>query len=609
MLALGTVVAIVFGSKIISGIKSFATALKSCITAAQGLNSALGLIGIAATAISAIIGVVQGITQAQKEARQETINTWSSMQDQANELANLAAKYKELNSIASKTEEQENEYATVQENIIELLGQRANALADLKEGTEEYKQVVEELTEAELLNYAQQAQAAANAAQKEFNSNASPLTFSNMDMWGSKIDEEEAAYQYLIDKGIAGAGKINTNLLYDTYQVKVSGGTFQGYDDIVRYLDELYKGGYGDSKLYSQLYEHKTKYEESINKYIEALSTSESFNYLYQSGAPKTQENIDSIVNSIMSATGATETWRDEIENIVIETTNFKEKIAETNGQLDDQIKKIEYLSNSALEDLINSLNEIKNAEEESLSLEEKKQSVLEAQNNLLKAQQALEEAKNNRSIKVFNAATGQYEWAVDETKVQEAEKEVVSAEESFQSAIEDFSEYIKNQAWNSVVDELKSGNATNDSILAILTEWKNLATSNQVADTAWLNSILEIIKTETGIDLSTENSLSTLLRNTTNDIINNAALAAKILQPTSNAELAQYMQANGIMYNASIPYSATPPQIVSNASNNSTNTTDNSITINGVKIGNDMLQKPLIEVLRAVNNLVPNNG
>ncbi len=700
VLALGTAITFAFGDKIINSIKTFVSALKSGITAAQGLQAALGWIGLAATAISAIVGGIQTAAekakQAAEEARQAALDAWSAVEEKANDLSELYAQYKELANITDKTAEEQKNWASIQENIIDLLGTQAIQLQGLTEGTEEYRQKLEELTKEQLNYYTLVAQAAANAAQEEFENQSFNNTFtyysgkssSPYDRWGNKdtlrldnfyyektenADIFEAAKNAGFDISREYVKTYNSERnaprkVYDS--LNLTGNTFEQATQLEEFATWLNQVGYGNTDVFNDVVAALEERKTAIDEYLDSIIKSEYYDYINQNGFIDTSTEFNDVINQIIQVTGATEEWRDEIENAVASLSGYKEIIEDTNDKLDDQITKIEYLTNTALENLIDALNEVKNAEDESLKLEEKKQTIIEKQNDvinkqndLLKAQKALEDAKNNRANKVLNATTGQFEYQVDQKTIQDAEEDVSDAEEdvanaqeSLQDAINSLSEYIKDEAFDAVIDELESGNATNDSILSIINKWKKIAEDSSVANYEWYEKVINTIKEVSGVDItivtsdnsdedtdSTDdtnsgggitvskgggggskfsyklypydnggvaNGLGYLAKATTEaESVNNPELTAKILSPTSNAEFDRYVQDMGILFDTAKNYSSATPQIVSNLSKTSTSTTDNSITINGVKIGNDMLQKPLIEVLRAVNNLVPSNN
>lgn len=96
-------------------------------------------------------------------------------------------------------------------------------------------------------------------------------------------------------------------------------------------------------------------------------------------------------------------------------------------------------LYQSKWDELIDALNADASAQEMANKLEEKRLAVEEAR-------EALANAQNQRTTRVYNAATGQWEWVADQSKITSAQKSLDSAEKNY-------AEEVKSQA----LSELKS--------------------------------------------------------------------------------------------------------------------------------------------------------
>lgn len=622
----------------------------------KSVTSALTAAMIVFTAINAIQGIIdktqeeaiqkqQELAQAQAEAIAQANESLETKKQESEQITQQIAKIEELrkvydsltSTVTERTHAQE-ELLEIQQSLVENNEEYANSLDLVNGKLESQLELVEKLSEEQLKQQAQQFlndnfAAVADAQNSVSNSSSLNVILSQDTAYnnGQTIEQVKKLIELAAQKGID-LGSFNDLELPTAYT-----GPIGYYEELIRNAAQGEKttvwdwlGFTGIKDIFTQ--EGWTGSSESgitvsgtIEEQINTLTALkdllvenyEELGYSYEDAVNYVKQ-IDEALASVN-----TEEYKDaqalaekaqamqDFINGEITRAEYLEIVygieQDINDVYDDQIKKIEYLSDSALEDLINSLNEIKNAEEESLSLEEKKQSVLEAQNNLIKAQQALEDAKKNRSVWKYNAATGGFDWVVDEKAVQEAEQEVTSAEESLQAALEDFSKYLEDQAWDNVIEELESGNATNESIKEILEKWKDIAEQQEGADIAWYTTILQAIKDNAGVDLVSGKDLNGLsASNLINEAVNDPALTAKIFAPTSNEDFSQYLRNNRIIAESPTSNISVPPIVSSALTNTNSTTNDNSITINGVKIGNDMLNKPLIEVLQAVNNLVP---
>ena len=121
----------------------------------------------------------------------------------------------------------------------------------------------------------------------------------------------------------------------------------------------------------------------------------------------------------------------------------------------------------AAIDKQIAALKDAKEAEDEALKLEQLKAAVLEKQNALL-------EAQKERTVRVFNAASGQWEWEANAASVK-------SAEDAYEQAKKDLAEYERELALQREIDELEAKKKlieeTYDTLKA---EWKSITDSLQ---------------------------------------------------------------------------------------------------------------------------------
>ncbi len=131
-------------------------------------------------------------------------------------------------------------------------------------------------------------------------------------------------------------------------------------------------------------------------------------------------------------------------------TKQIKELQEDLWDELEDAVnKKLEEAEEArdkqtaAIDKQIAALKDAKQAEDEALKLEQLKAAVLEKQNALL-------EAQKERTVRVFNAATGQWEWEANASSVK-------SAQDAYEKAKEDLAEYERELALQREIDELEA--------------------------------------------------------------------------------------------------------------------------------------------------------
>lgn len=150
-----------------------------------------------------------------------------------------------------------------------------------------------------------------------------------------------------------------------------------------------------------------------------------------------------------MSRIGADQ---EELTDLTTEWYNVLNDIRELQKDLMDELE--EYIDGQlseaadARDAAIEKLKAEQEAEDDLLTLEEKRKAVLEAQNALLSAQE-------ERTVRIYNAATGQWEWVANAASVK-------SAQDALDEAKKNLADYEKDQALQEEIDRI---NAAYDAI------------------------------------------------------------------------------------------------------------------------------------------------
>lgn len=505
VLALGTAFGVLFAPKIIASAKELLATLKGVNGAG---TAAIGWIGLAITAVSTIIGLVEQYNEEQHQANLAAIESYQSNKSNYEQLKKLYDEYKELNPQTSK-------YRETEQQIVELLGSKASVLNGLTENTNEYRVAVEKLTEAELENYYASLANAASAS-------ASELVGQGIAIGGSIYSKNGRSIGTTANERIARFYK--EKAAYEAHNKKVNELISQGkvaeaerlrFDsstyDALKPLVEQYFSTH--TELYAQAY--IKQYGKLRNK----SDANKAYDYILRqyanSGTPGVSENAEAIweyltgiiIASSSAGTGAIGDYKRSLEDIGNEYSKIVEDIdgllsknKEVNGELEKQQAleeaiakaKQEYISES-FEAYLNGL-EVENTitekqqsiEEARLAVEEKRQAVKQAEYDLQKAQDDLEYARRNRSERVFNAATGMWEYQANKKnveaaqekvrqateKVEDAVKNVDKATKDVEKAIDSLTDYLKKQAIAEIKNAIAAGDYSNAKIAAILTKW-----------------------------------------------------------------------------------------------------------------------------------------
>ena len=289
---------------------------------------------------------------------------------------------------------------------------------------------------------------------------------------------------------------------------------------------------------------------------------------------------------------------------------------------LKDQLK--------VLDDQLAELEAERKAQEESNKLQEKQEAVQQA---LLD----LEKAQVERTVRYYNEETQQWEWMADQGAVQKAQ-------EAYDEALKDLNEYLADQdyearkaeiqarkeelqaqfdaykdSWSAIIDAIE---APAGDIKALLEEVKKYGTSTMVAQSGGIADLLNNLR-DGLVRLGYVFGLGNINANTTNSgtnentvfdsggfafgsgLMRKGAVGAEavigpditrdILNPVRNANFATFADSVRTLIGAS-------NMIAGSGSSYITNNSGGNIYVNGMKIGEDMMQKPFAEVMRTIS-------
>lgn len=440
-------VSLLAGKKIADWFANLATQIKRATTAATGFSSALGIISLALTAISVIVGVVKNAindyNEAQKEARREAIATWEANQENAQKLNEVYEAYQKLTPATE-------EYYNKEKELVKLLSNdKQNALKGLKQGTNEYTEAVKNLTEAQRKQYEQEYAVAKQAAKEE-----------------------------LLSSNIAK----NTGYGFGIYNIIGYYGNFKGSQTATAKLYRKYGIDFQSNQL-----QKATTPEEAVENYEKVKNVADQIYEAYlQALRGGNQEDADKLLKNYAIIHDTVEEYADVV-NKYKESKEywslFSKSSEETKDNVDYIKKDISEIGDTLRDKVVSALKEARDATQEAYDYEEKKKKVLEAE-------QALLEAKNQRNVAVFNDATGRFEFVRNEKDVQEAQEKLDEARKD-----------VEDEAYAEISDEIKNGNATNEKILEIIAKWAEAYGSGDFSTIK--DDIAAIIKKETGIDIN----------------------------------------------------------------------------------------------------------
>lgn len=575
-------IAVALGGFLLSLLPSLISKLK---VLGLTLNSTLGWLGLIATAVSAVVGGIQSAVKAQEEARQKAIETYEANKKTAQSLQELYDKYKQLRSESNRNDEQNKTLSKTEQEIVKILQEKYGILQNLTQGTEGYTNALENLTRAELNKYRQDKITAAEAAQEslaQYNYGGYKKSW-----WGSKAgksqiswgSESELAQSVGIDftgddsvlmlSGLDDKNNVSSTLQNNKVFKEAYDKLYSAYEDALKTGNIERAKQISESQLWSNLSSAISEAQGVIDKYFETNVDRYLSDYIIANGTIKTEEDYNKALNYVKQQINAGEYYDETIKNWVGSLDKYVKKQEEATGTVTswaDQVGKV--VSN--YQDILDIINAARDSEQEIVDLEEKK---IELQ----KAQQALEDARNNRNVRVYNASTGNWELEADRDKVYEAQEKVWQAEKN-----------LENATWSVLESEIKKGNMTAgeiyEKVKELATDFPTLAKT--IRD-AFVAKGYKMPEYDSGGVLR---GLGGIKATSQDEIILPPNIAKKILQPTSNAEFAQFAKSLGLLFGSSKQVADMKSGMVVN-NGGSTSTDNRSYVANGIPFSREIAE------------------
>lgn len=231
----------------------------------------------------------------------------------------------------------------------------------------------------------------------------------------------------------------------------------------------------------------------------------------------------------------------------------------------------------------------------------EKATKLEEARMDLLEAEQELINAQTERTVRYFNAETGQWEWMADQKDVLKAQEDLAEKQKDYLQAQYDYLEDV----WKDLKDDIqKAIDGKKDvNIAKVLQQMlKSKAgglTGNVEGVIGDLLNLITALSNGTALDSydsgGIANGLGYMFKATKADeVVLNGKLSNAILSPKRSQQFADFTSSLERMFGMSAMMDK--PQ--SRMGFSTTDYHGTNITINGMKVGSDMLNRPLSEVL-----------
>ena len=365
-------------------------------------------IGLAVTAVSAISTAVSAIEAKAAQTRQQIIENSKATAEQVENLTELIQQYetlsKERKDGGAWDNTQISQAKSLQEQITALVGDQAKQL-DLVNG--KYEEQIKLLKESLATEVVKEGFMDASDAEKAALKNAKKA----ISRYGETVIPDGALLtvaETLKDNRFVKLGEGAYTVDFGAKSQITTAEDALAYFNEVKTLRAALFEDYGDTKLYKELSDYIAKYKDDFKELENIAETKKRYEDILAGNWDKVLPNGSG--NSGSGGEKDTTPTTDEVKKL------YEELEKAVNKRLDARKKELD------------AIKEAHNIEKETLDIEEKRLKVAEAQ-------KALESAETERTIRVYNAATGQWEWQADESAIEKAKESLKTAEDNLKEA------------------------------------------------------------------------------------------------------------------------------------------------------------------------------
>lgn len=371
-------------------------------------SAIISWVGIAVTAAATVYQIYSQIEAKAAQTRQQIIENSKATAEQVENLTELIQQYetlsKERKDGGAWDNTQISQAKSLQEQITALVGDQAKQL-DIVNG--KYEEQIKLLKESLAAEVVKEGFMDASDAEKAALKNAKKA----ISRYGETVIPDGALLtvaETLKDNRFVKLGEGAYTVDFGAKSQITTAEDALAYFNEVKTLRAALFEDYGDTKLYKELSDYIAKYKDDFKELETIAETKKRYEDILAGNWDKVLPNGSG--NSGSGGGKDTTPTTDEVKKL------YEELEKAVNKRLDARKKELD------------AIKEAHNIEKETLDIEEKRLKVAEAQ-------KALESAETERTIRVYNAATGQWEWQADESAIEKAKESLKTAEDNLKEA------------------------------------------------------------------------------------------------------------------------------------------------------------------------------
>ena len=272
------------------------------------------------------------------------------------------------------------------------------------------------------------------------------------------------------------------------------------------------------------------------------------------------------------------------LDELNSEKDNSTEQTITNLGQVSDKYSEI-----------VSKIREIRNLKEDELELSERMLAIE-------KARDELEKARTERNVKVFNAATGRFEYQANIENIN-------NAQDNLNNAVTSANKLIIDRALKDI-ENLGNG-ISDEKVTGIIDKWiGQMQDGGDIGKSDLVNFIQEGVKEETGYEYKYPKTydrggilqgIGGIKATSSNEIVLGPDMTNQILSPTSNQQFSRFVSDLGLLFGASRAFARSPeviPNNINTQSNFNNRNGGNDYYLNGVSIGSDAASRYTLQEL-----------
>lgn len=373
-------------------------------------SAIISWVGIAVTAAATVYQIYSQIEAKAAQTRQQIIENSKATAEQVENLTELIQQYetlsKERKDGGAWDNTQISQAKSLQEQITALVGDQAKQL-DIVNG--KYEEQIKLLKESLAAEVVKEGFMDASDAEKAALKNAKKA----ISRYGETVIPDGALLtvaETLKDNRFVKLGEGAYTVDFGAKSQITTAEDALAYFNEVKTLRAALFEDYGDTKLYKELSDYIAKYKDDFKELENIAETKKRYEDILAGNWNKVLPNGSGNSGSGSGGGKDTTPTTDQVKKL------YEELEKAVNKRLDARKKELD------------AIKEAHNIEKETLDIEEKRLKVAEAQ-------KALESAETERTIRVYNAATGQWEWQADESAIEKAKESLKTAEDNLKEA------------------------------------------------------------------------------------------------------------------------------------------------------------------------------